>query len=250
MHMRLVFVRKQLAPCVTEESCSKLRCLTERPALHRKGKDREIAQLQQVLADILQCQQPPDSQWKFFELHRRSEEDIISLAGAQVSAENCSKVIEAVVRYMLDVEIPLDSLPSECTVRRYADQAHILAKMQVADSSCCELWLACGWNKLWSQEICRTTGHNFCWVSGMWIYASRSRKCCYTNGNNVEPPAGAVWSLFSWRKGTELFEDLWKSVWCNVRLSKCHEKVLIWTWSQSALPTTHLLSLRNTFITM
>lgn len=35
---------------------------------------------------------------------------------------------------MLDVEIPLDSLPSERTVRRYADQAHILAKMQVAET--------------------------------------------------------------------------------------------------------------------
>ena len=58
---------------------------------------------------------------------------ITSLVGAQVSAENCSKVMQAVVRYMLDVEIPL-SLPSERTVRRYADQAHILAKMQVAET--------------------------------------------------------------------------------------------------------------------
>ena len=104
----------------------------------QERKDREIAQLQQVLADILQCQQPPpqvktrnENSLSFTDEVKKT---IISLVGAQVSAENCSKVIQAVVRYMLDVEIPLDSLPSERTVRRYADQAHILAKMQVAET--------------------------------------------------------------------------------------------------------------------
>ena len=35
---------------------------------------------------------------------------------------------------MFDVDIPLSSLPSERTVRRYADQGHVLAKIQVAEA--------------------------------------------------------------------------------------------------------------------
>ena len=104
----------------------------------QERKDWEIAQLQQVLADILQRQQPPpqvktrnENSLSFTD---EAKKTIRSLVGAQVSAENCSKVIQAVVRYMLDVEIPLDSLPSERTVIRYADQAHILAKMPVAET--------------------------------------------------------------------------------------------------------------------
>ena len=58
----------------------------------------------------------------------------IALIAAQVSAENCPRVINTVAKYLFDVDIPLSSLPSERTVRRYADQGHVLAKIQVAEA--------------------------------------------------------------------------------------------------------------------
>ena len=58
----------------------------------------------------------------------------IALTAAQVSTENCPCVINTVVKYLFDVDIPLSSLPSERTVRRYGDQGHVLAKIQVAEA--------------------------------------------------------------------------------------------------------------------
>ena len=58
----------------------------------------------------------------------------IALIAAQVSAENCPRVINTVAKYLFDVDIPLSSLPSERTVRSYADQGHVLAKIQVAEA--------------------------------------------------------------------------------------------------------------------
>ena len=51
-----------------------------------------------------------------------------------MSAENCPHVINTVAKYLFDVDIPLSSLPSERTVRSYADQGHVLAKIQVAEA--------------------------------------------------------------------------------------------------------------------
>ena len=60
---------------------------------------------------------------------------VISLIGAQVSAENCSRIIQIVAKYMFNTEISTDALPSERTVRRHADQGHFLAKLQVAEAA-------------------------------------------------------------------------------------------------------------------
>ena len=51
-----------------------------------------------------------------------------------MSAENCPRVINTVAKYPFDVDIPLSSLPSERTVGRYADQGHVLAKIQVTEA--------------------------------------------------------------------------------------------------------------------
>ena len=58
----------------------------------------------------------------------------IAPTAAQVSTENCPCIIKTVAKYLFDVDIPLSSLPSERTVRRYADQGHVLAKIQDAEA--------------------------------------------------------------------------------------------------------------------
>ena len=60
---------------------------------------------------------------------------VISLIGAQVSAENCSRIIQIVDKYMFNTEISTDALPSERTVCCHADQGHFLAKQQVAEAA-------------------------------------------------------------------------------------------------------------------
>ena len=94
----------------------------------------KTAQLQQALTD-LQPQQPiqltrDDSN----EYSEDIKKTTISLIAALVSAEKCPYVIQAVARYLFHREIPIKVLPSERTVCRYADQGHVLGKLQVAEA--------------------------------------------------------------------------------------------------------------------
>ena len=94
----------------------------------------KTAQLQQALTD-LQPQQPiqltKDDSNEYSEDIKKTT---ISLIAAQVSAEKCPYVIQAVARYLFHREIPIKALPSERTVRRFADQGHVLGKLQVAEA--------------------------------------------------------------------------------------------------------------------
>ena len=78
---------------------------------------------------------------------------------------------------MLNVEIPLDSLPSERTVRRYADQAHILAKMQVAETvlvANSDLHVDGT-----SRDHKKYVGQQVTTSAGLWhVDLHHSRKCC------------------------------------------------------------------------
>ena len=61
---------------------------------------------------------------------------VISLISLQVSAQNCPLVIQTVARNLFNTDISREDLPSERTVRRFADQGHVLAKVQVAEAMC------------------------------------------------------------------------------------------------------------------
>ena len=104
-------------------------------SLHEKA-DQKHAQLEQVIQDLLRHdpRQIQTRKEKSEEFTDEVKKTTIALIAAQVSAHNCPRVIQTVAKYLFDIDIALDDLPSERTVRRYADQGHVLAKLQVAEA--------------------------------------------------------------------------------------------------------------------
>jgi len=99
--------------------------------------ESRLAQHEQTVHDLLRNESHHGVQTRkegCEEFTDDAKKTTIALIAAQVSAENCPRVINTVAKYLFDVDIPLSSLPSERTVRRYADQGHVLAKIQVAEA--------------------------------------------------------------------------------------------------------------------
>ena len=68
---------------------------------------------------------------------------VIELVGEnEVPAGRCAKVIKTVGKTVFDVDISMSELPSERTALRFADQGHVLAKIQLGD----EMNKAEGWD--------------------------------------------------------------------------------------------------------
>ena len=97
-----------------------------------------LHQNEEVVQDLLANQPAPAVQTLKDSSHKEFSTEVkkttIALIALQISAENCPLVIQTVGKYLFNVDISKEDLPSDRTVRRYADQGHVLAKVQVAEA--------------------------------------------------------------------------------------------------------------------